>query len=348
MVLSIWSDFYGVSEPTPNKQQLYTSRQTRSASSVYVLDCLFNGLTSSGYGGALYCSTSVTYLLVESSSFFSCNTNSSYGGAIYFFNTNNGQSVLYKVCGNDCCSTYSSGRSDGQFAYIAASNGTFNKNYANFTSISRCMNEKTNSMYILHLVYGKTCSQSINISMNKCYRFSAIRYTPFCNSSSSSFSTFADNIAFDAICIGFYAHSAKFELKCCNILRNTQGTLGSWGTFEAYGDVMIKDSCVLENVANRIFFGTITLSKCTVDQTTNNGKLTIQSTVTKSFIYALNHILTQNCHGDYAVGTRIPILPSLNTCRRFDQVLPQGNFVSFTSILVFNFINPFASGDRLC
>ena len=61
--------------------------------------------------------TSVTYLLVESTSFFSCSTSSSSGGVINFSNSNNGQCVLNEVCGYDCCLTYTSGP-HAQFAYI--------------------------------------------------------------------------------------------------------------------------------------------------------------------------------------------------------------------------------------
>ena len=54
---------------------------------------------------------------------------------------------------------------------------------------------------------------------------------------------------------------------------------------------------------------TIILSNCTVNKTTYNRNLVTQNTVTKSFILALNHISTQNCHSryDYA-GYLIPII----------------------------------------
>jgi uncharacterized protein YgiB involved in biofilm formation len=67
--------------------------------------------------------------------------------------------------------------------------------------------------------------------------------------------------------------------------------------------MMFKNSCILENNANTIFYQassyTITVSNCTVDRTSNNGCLTIQNTATKSFIFALNHMSTQNCHSEY-------------------------------------------------
>ena len=100
-------------------------------------------------GGALYCS-SVTYLLIVSSSFFSCNTSSN-GGAIYFTNAGSGQCVLHEVCGYYCCTT---DKNSGQFAYINVYCSASSKNYVNYSSISRCVNEYSGSHYMLYLANG--------------------------------------------------------------------------------------------------------------------------------------------------------------------------------------------------
>jgi len=118
---------------------------------------------------------------------------------------------------------------------------------------------------------------------------------------------------------------------------------------------MIKDSCILENTANYIFYsysGTTTLTNCTVDKTTKYGNLVIQNTVTKSFILALNHMSTRNCIAEYdAVGALTPITqppypspsPSKKqklyySCEKLLNLYQHGNFVSLTSIFIFNFI----------
>jgi hypothetical protein len=103
-------------------------------------------------------------------------------------------------------------------------------------------------------------------------------------------------------------------MKSCDILRNTQVSLGSEGTIYTYVNLIIKECCILENKATYIFYQSssysITISNCTVDSTSNNGCLTIQSTATKSFIHALNHMSTRNCHAEYdSVGTLTPITP---------------------------------------
>jgi hypothetical protein len=303
-----WNDYFsGTSVQTILSGEL-KARQNPSVSSVYVLNCLFNKFTSGNHGGALYC-TSVTSLHIESSSFFSCKTSNDRGGAIYFANGNS-QCVLYGVCSYDCCSTYA-GSNWYQFAFIQVNNGTSSKNYINYSSISRCVNERLDSHYLMRLDNGNICCPSINISMNKCYRHSGILTYPFTNSSSvtssMSHSSFVNNTSSESICIYFHRTDSNHEMKCCNILRNIMYT-DSNGLIYSNTNSMIKDSCILENTATPIFYipssYTITLSNCTVDKTTNNGYLTTQNTITKSFIHGLNHISTQNCNAEYdSIGT---------------------------------------------
>jgi hypothetical protein len=100
-----WNDYFPGSYTNFNSQT-YTSRQTPSYTGVYVSNCLFGPITSSSDGGTLYCDSSVQYLLVESSSFFSCKSSGG-AGVILFNSQNNGQSVFYAVCGYDCCCTSS-------------------------------------------------------------------------------------------------------------------------------------------------------------------------------------------------------------------------------------------------
>jgi hypothetical protein len=353
-----WNDYF-TGSPTSTLSKEYGERQTPSVANVYVLNSLFISITStSGHGGALYCSTSVTYLLIESTSFFSIKAYYA-GGAIFFTNTNSGQCVLNEVCGYDC---YSTCNYDGQFAYIYVYNVASSKNYFNYSSISRCVN--SNAYYTLRLHNGKICFPSVNLSMNKCNYRSAFICYPYGDSNSFTFSmtysSVTDNIAASCTCIMLWISDAKYEIKSCNILRNTQGSLGSEGTFYTQGNVIIYDSCILENTATYIFCvysGTITLSNCTFDSTSNNGNVVTQNKVTKSFIHALNHMSTRNCHSEYdSAGTLTPIIQSPSPSKKQKHCYTgdilfhryqQGNFVSLTSVLVllFNFIYPYSSND---
>jgi hypothetical protein len=353
-----WNDhFPGTISPNYNSQT-YTSRQTPSNTNVYVSNCLFRSITSSDRGGALYFA-STTYFLVESSSFFSCKT-SSEGGAIYFSNSG-GQSVLYKVCGNDFCTTNSNFY---QFAFIKVNNAASSKNSVNCSSFSRCLNENSQAYHILGLHNGNTYCPSDNISLNKCYGGLGLSCWPLVSSNSVtcmySFSSFADNIANGHSCVCFYNGGANYEIKSCNFLRNTQIQLDSFGTFYITGNAKIEDCCILENKANRIFHQgsssyTITVSNCTVDKTSNNGYLTIQNTITKSFILALNHISTKNCHSEYdVIGILTPIIQTPSSskkqilCYTYVKCLYQprlSDFFSLTSVFIFHFIHTYASND---
>jgi hypothetical protein len=358
-----WEDYF-TGSPSSTLSNEYGTRQTSSATSVYVSNCLFRSITSSGNGGALSCK-SATYFLVESSSFFSIKGNSGYGGTIYFSNSN-GQCVLYGLCGNDCFSTYavSGDYSCGQFSYTIVQDVASTKNYFNYSSVARCMTDSSYARYFICHHYGTNCYPSVNLSMNKCYLYSGIYCCPFSNSNSVtcslSYTTHADNIATGYTCIFFCTGGAKYEIKSCNILRNTQNSLDTYGTIYTTGNLMIENSCILENTANRIFYLSsssypITLSNCTVDKTTNNGYLTIQNTVTKSFILALNHMSTRNCASEYdSVGTLIPIIQSPTPSKRQIQcytgqivifMLPRESFISLISLFVFNFIHPYSSAN---
>jgi hypothetical protein len=309
---SAWNDYFsGTSQPQIISQQ--TTRQTPTNQCVHVLNCLFKSITATSAGGAVSCE-SVTYLLVESSSFFSCKTSSGRGGAIYFNNQNNGQSVLHTVCGYDCSTSNTYGQHIAIFVY----NNAISKNYVNYSSFSRCANVQLNE--ILSIYYGKICCPSVNVSMNKCYSYSGIFFSTYKDSNSVtcslSFSSIIDNSATNCICIYFAVTGAKYEIKSCNILRNTQVS-SSYGAIHTRGNLMIEDSCILENSATNIFYAyssyIITLSNCTVDKTSNCGSLIIQNTVTKSFILGLNHMSTQNCHSEYDSAGTLTAIPYIST-----------------------------------
>jgi hypothetical protein len=349
--MTAWNDYFPGTSPTNLPSQTYTSRQTPSNTYLYILNCLFSSITSTGNGGALSC-TSVSYLLVESTSFFTCKTGGGYGGAIYFSNSNSGQSVLYQVCGYDCCTTDSYHR---QFDHIYVKNDISSKNYINYSSISRCVNENTNSYQLLRHSYGKILCPSINISNNKNYGDSVVLESSIYSNTvtcSLSYSSFVDNIATIRACIIIWTSGGEYEIKSCNILRNTQGNLNARGTITTQGNMKIMDSCILGNTANYIFFQEssyiFTLSNCTVDSTSNNGYLSIQSTATKSFILALNHVSTRNCHSGYdAAGTLTPIIQTPSSSKKQNQcytghkiffLIRNEEIVSLISILIFNFI----------
>jgi hypothetical protein len=356
-----WDDYF-IGNPTLKQTKEYGTSQTLSDVNVYISDCLFRSITSGSNGGALSC-TSVQCLLIELSSFISCKTSSNFGGAIYFYNTNSGQFVLYGVCGNDCFSTYTSGTSYGQFSYNRAKNDASTKNYVNYSSIVRCVTDNSRACYLFCQHWGNHSYPSVNVSMNKIYGPTGIHCWPLIDSNSVtcliSYSSFVDNIATGHTCIYFNTDGAKYEIRSCNILRNTQGSLSSEGTIYTCGNLMIEDSCIIENKATYIFRVVsssykITLSKCTVDSTSNNGCLITQNAVTKSFIHALDHLSTRNCHSEYDSVEYITPITQLSKiqihCYTGQKCFYQcqlSEVVSLHNILIFNFIHPYASIDKI-
>jgi hypothetical protein len=277
---------------------------------------------------------------------------SQYGGALYFISS---QSALNKVCGFDCYSTYSY-NPHYHFGQIQVNDAISNKNYVNYSSIVRCVSEETYPWYILRLLYGKICCTSINVSLNKCYGRTIGCY-PFTDSSSAicsfSHSSFTDNTLTGYTVFFLWNTGSKYEIKSCNIIRNTQPLGNGEGTIYTYGNTIIEGSCILENNANCIFYQsssyTITISNCTVDSTSKYGTVITQNTVTKSFILALNHISTQNCHSKYdSAGYLTPIIetPSSSkkqidcyTCRNFFYQSQVRDFVSLLRVFLFGFIH---------
>jgi hypothetical protein len=144
-----WNDYF-TGSPTLQQSNEYGTRQRLSGTNVHILNCLFRSINSGSNGGAVYSYNSVTCLLIESSSFLSCKTSDNNGGVIYFYYSG-GQCVLDKVCGYDCCSNL-----HYEFAYLHLSSDSISlKNYVNYSSIVRCVNENSNSNHVLGLFLWK-------------------------------------------------------------------------------------------------------------------------------------------------------------------------------------------------
>jgi hypothetical protein len=225
------------------------------------------------------------------------------------------------------------------------------KNYVNYSSISRCVKERTDSYYLIRLCYGNTCYPSVNMSMNKFGCVLGVAFHPSKDPNSVtgtvSYSSFADNIALDYNYFRFENAGSNYEMKYCNILRNVH-TSSSYGLVHVYGNLMIEGSCILENTATYFFWAyssyTITLSNCTVDKTTNTGSFKIQNTITKSFILGLNHMSTRNCYAEFdLVGTLTAIPFVSNTINKVISCHYQArisDFFSLNWVFMFSFIHP--------
>ena len=137
------------------------------------------------------------------------------------------------------------------------------------------------------------------------------------------------------------------KFKSCNILRNAQVHIGSYGTFYTTGNMRIENSCILDNKAHYIFYQssssyTITVSNCILDNIIYNQNLLIQNTVMKSFILSLDHMSTRNCHSEYGsagilthVGQPSPSSSSkkqIHICA-YEKFLYQSRLRNFVSLI---------------
>jgi hypothetical protein len=198
-VRTAWDDNFSGSSPSQTfATTKYTTVQPTPSTNVFFSNCLFIRCTS-------------TSNVV----------------AIYFSNTNTGESVLHKVCGNDC--------SYGQFTCVNVPYTVSNRNHVNYSSISRCVNE-----YTLFHYNGKFCF------------YSGIYCTSYVDSSAATclllYTSFADNFASGFFCICQIRTATKAEMKYCNIYMNSQGSLNLGGTICFDGDSIVKASLFRSNI----------------------------------------------------------------------------------------------------
>ena len=106
-----WDEFYkepGVPASSFYKKQFGTTK-TVSEESQYVAYCMFVDCSATKGGGILI--ESKTILLIEETSFSSCQATSGNGGGLYF--NAQGSSTLSKICSFKCRAT-----NQAQFCYV--------------------------------------------------------------------------------------------------------------------------------------------------------------------------------------------------------------------------------------
>ena len=99
--------------------------------------------------------------------------------------------------------------------------------------------------------------------------------------------------------------SASWRISSCNIIKNEQKDVNMHGIIRSDGNLEVKDSCILENIANYMFSQgssscTITVTNCTLDDDIYSKKgsnVTITNRAKKAFQVKLNHLNTGKCEG---------------------------------------------------
>jgi len=361
-------EFYGPGQTNIKEYTgpTYTETQNPTDQNVYVHDCVFQSCSSSSYGGALSCGSTVYKLLVEQTSFTSCKTKNSRGGAIYFESSTNGECILSKNCAYDCSSTISNAWSGGQCAYIQIKDDASYKNHVNVSSFTQSLIESTDARHVVDLIYGNILCPSVNITNNKCTRQIALWCTPTMSTGSPvsetciiSFSTIINNTASGGhSCFWLTTAGSSQRIDTCNIINNKQ-TSSEYGTITTYANLLIKDSCILgNNENNKVFYENyasckITISNCTIDDDifTNGryyGSVTVIKPITNIFINALFHISTHLCDSlfdSYGTLTVKPNVPSKKTrhllsCNCKYPIIDAPKFMQLIFLLTFLHYDP--------
>jgi hypothetical protein len=324
-----FDDFYGPGNTNIKeyKESIYTVTITPTDQNVYVHNCVFHYCSSSSSGGALNCGSSVYKLLVEHTTFISCMTSSGHGGAIYFSSTTNGECIVSITCGFNCsCSVY------GQFIYTSTKNDVTCKNHVNDSSFAHSSISISDSREVLCLYYGTILCPSVNITNKICYAWAVLYCQPVTGTGSPVSETFCmsyssvvnDTANGDKGCFLLQNSASSHRIDTCNIMNNKQNS-SSYGTISSWSNLFIKDSCILGNNEGKAVFyqsissNKITISNCTIDDDifTNgrySGSVTVIKTITKSFINALSHIVTQHCDSyfdSYGTLSAKPNSPSI-------------------------------------
>jgi predicted outer membrane repeat protein len=328
-----WSDFYS-GQPT----QTYGSRTSQlritSSGNVYVSNALFNKITTSGYGGAIYCSSVTILFLSESCSFINI-TASGQGGAIYLYIT--GESILSKVCGYGC----STSGSDCHFDYIEVTNNATKRNFLSYVSVCHLIH--TGSVGInVNSKRGNIKYSSLNSSQNECGRFPGfsseyqggddcciIEYCSVTNCTSKFYG-----------CIKLFTTYSK-KVRFCNILYNRHLDISSSnGVIHSDGVVTIENSCILGNIANYQASGVSgsTISNCTIDFNSSVvSGVSITNTPKESFVVKISCFSTALCeafYDSYKGITDAPIkIIIIMTCK-CNSYLWDANFIANLIVLI--------------
>ena len=289
-----WSLHYE-SNASLSKQKIEESQTNLGTGEIYVTECQFISCEVTDEMGSAICvnaSLDSTKMLVETSLFQNCKTISSNNecGTICF--GPKGSCVLSKVCCYNCSTPFVS------FSLVVCSQGDGYKN--NVLDSSVCCCNSGDQLVLCHL-FGINAISCLNNSFNRCILGSlgCASYSPTI-AGKVAFSSFIKNTAEQLGIIGFITANI---LSSSNIIDNEFNNDASGIIFIALDSLEVKDSCILNNIANYTFFvhvdaKDITVNNCILDEDIDskiNEHVTITNKVSSPFENKLVHLSTGAC-----------------------------------------------------
>ena len=290
-----WNEFYEArSSYSLSKRRIKKFRTDLEDGDFYVTKCIFIECQAiDANGGAISVSSSLetTKLLVEKCLFRRCRA--TFCGAAISFNTK-GNCIISGSCCFNCSSEYA------PFSNILCSEKDQNKNSILDSSVSCCLGE---SEYIVSQCFGSVLCSYLNCSFNTCKCD-----TIWCNTVSDStvgivsFSSFIKNIATQN---GIVSFDSLSTLSSCNIISNEQKEVELKGIICSKGTLEVKDSYILENIADNIFYGdsessSITVNNCVFNEDVDskrNDYVIITNSSSSSFETNFIHFSIKECRG---------------------------------------------------
>ena len=315
-VLESWNEYY--SNPSTPLSSLYKSEyrsnKTAHAGSQHVFRCFFAKCTATQGGGILV--ESETKLLIEETSFFSCEATSGMGGGVYF--DTNGSCIFSRVCSYMC-----KANSSGQFCYVKLPELLEHNNTMKDCSISGIDNPS--KMVGICMKDGKILVSSINSSYNSCDVFSGVGLES-CSSTPSdclvSYSCFTHNSMKRYSSVKFQGDN-KHEMRRCNVINNTQ-ELSGYGAISAPFYLDIYDSCIINNNATYSIYqygnGEVNVYNTVLDQSFN-WIFSTQCTAITTFINSLSFIKTGECDSENYTTTKRRVISSFTIFDLFSLIL---------------------------
>ena len=262
---------------------------------IVILNCFFTRSSEfSGNGGVILVDGGDYSMNINCSVFYSC-VCSNQGGAIYFSSS---YSYLSMICGNRC-SCGASSSYNCHFAHLCSPH----VNHVEYLSISNC-SHTTSGYWSMHLLSGDQRDDNTNSSMNNAYRGSSFLIQNG-NSFTSSYCTFSNNRVSDSICIRFTTTTGAITMSYASIVHNnspsTYGVIYVAGT----GTTRLMN-CIFQNNQNYLFCvysGNLAVSHSFIYHPTSFSTRTSVSTstnntFTNAMTYQIQYFNSLHCNAD--------------------------------------------------
>ena len=283
-LLCLWNDFFAGSVSSTFQNTRIT---TYGSNNFYLLDSIFILLTTSSTGGAITLTSLTLNLLIEKTSFYSCNSDSD-GGGVYF--NCPGSCVFNLICGEKCYGHH------GSLLFCLTSNSL--KNEAHFLSCVRCPNSLTLGVrYSLYFDNGFQNLKNVNSSLNSIrHQAPGIAiYNP--NSVSSVFCTFSNTQVQEAgITIWLSGGSGSRILSQWNVVSN--GCTTGWpNVYDGSGYTM--SHCIFKDNLHILFSSGVTVEYSRIIHLGTIGTSNIiSSNTSQTNTFIIIHFSSENCHAE--------------------------------------------------